>query len=120
MRQEGGGRRMTKSEFSDNRFAHAVDALLWVSPSGEHLDNAANYKAVKQWLGERAQAVERLHALVDAVLSVGSWRQHPSVAAPLLEAVVFLDWLAGNRDSAEVLFDKGEGQGGGDAETSEE
>jgi hypothetical protein len=90
--------------FSDSRFAQAVDALLWISPSGERLDNAANYEAVKWWLEERGQAIEKLNIVVDAVLPTGCWREHPQLAGPLLEAVLFQDWLGGNRGSLQGLF----------------
>jgi hypothetical protein len=89
--------------FNDSRFAQAVDALLWISPSGEP-DNKANFQAVKWWLEERGQAIEKLNGVVDAVLPTGCWREHPQLAAPLLEAVLFLDWLGGDRDNLSELF----------------
>jgi hypothetical protein len=95
----------SNGNLSDTRFTQAIDALLWKSPSGEDRDNAANYKAVKWWLEERGRAIEKLKAVVDAVLPTGSWREHPQLAAPLLEAVLFLDWLGGDRDTLSKLFE---------------
>ncbi|HEX7004966.1 MAG TPA: hypothetical protein VF168_12345 [Trueperaceae bacterium] len=94
---------------NDTGFAHAVDALLWISPSGDDLDNSANYKAVAWSLEERKLAVEKLRDLVSGVLPSGTWRTHPELAAPLLEAHLFLDWLNGDGDSLGKLFADEEG-----------
>jgi hypothetical protein len=93
--------------FSDERFAQAIDALLWVSPS-EDPDNSENFRAVKWWLEERGEAIAKLDTLVAAAVRAAPWRDHPELAAPLLEALLFVEWVSGNREDIGQLFGKGE------------
>ncbi|MEX2534143.1 MAG: hypothetical protein WD273_00965 [Trueperaceae bacterium] len=80
---------------SDQEFAEAVDALLWIGPSGDMRDNGANLEAVRWSLDERRRAIDLLHELLDALLPMYLWRDHPQVAKPLLEAFLFVQEQSG-------------------------
>ena len=85
----------------DSEFALRVDALLWLSPSGERRDNRENYKAVSGTLDELERANGLLHDLVETLVPLYTWRQHPQLAVPLLEALLFSEASAGQRSTLE-------------------
>jgi hypothetical protein len=82
----------------DFEFATAVDAALWMSPSGDDRDNRANLSAVKWSLEERRRAIELLDDLLAALLPLFPWRQNAQLASPMLEALIFVDEQAGGRE----------------------
>ena len=94
-------RERTKEAMTDSEFARRIDALLWLGPSGEARDNAENYRAVSGTLGEFERATGLLHNLVETLVPLHGWREHPQLAAPLLEALLFTEVLAGQRVSPE-------------------
>jgi hypothetical protein len=79
----------------DRDFANAVDAALWISPSGKMRDNAANLHAVRSSLEERRRAIDLLHGLLAALLPLYPWRKHGGVAPALLEALLFVQEQGG-------------------------
>jgi hypothetical protein len=82
---------------TDTEFAEAVDARLWISSSGELRNNVENYKAVHWSLEELDQAVALLHDLVETLVSLKTWRQHPQLAIHVLEALLFTEEQSGQR-----------------------
>ena len=90
-------RERDKEVMTDSEFARRIDALLWLGPSGEARDNAGNYQAVSGTLGELERATGLLHDLVETLVPLRDWREHPQLAAPLLEALLFTEALAGQR-----------------------
>ena len=86
---------------TDSEFALGVDALLWLSPSGERRDNRENYRAVSGTLDELERASGLLHDLVETLVPLYTWRQHPQLAVPLLEALLFSEASAGQRSVPE-------------------
>ena len=87
---------------TDSDFAVGVDELLWVTPSGRARNNVENFQAVGWSLEELEKATQLLHDLVDTLVSLSSWREHPQLAAPLLEALLFTETQAGQRDIPEL------------------
>jgi hypothetical protein len=83
---------------TDTEFAEAVDARLWVFPSGEMRDNEENYIAVEGTLQERSQAIGFLHDLVEALLPLYPWREHPELARPVLESLLFVEEQSSQRE----------------------
>ncbi|CAN5796916.1 hypothetical protein BH24DEI2_BH24DEI2_03210 [soil metagenome] len=86
---------------TDTDFAVSVDALLWVTPLGKHRDNAENFKAVGWSLEELETSAQLLNDLLDHLIALTSWREHPQLAAPVLEALLFTEALAGQRETPE-------------------
>jgi hypothetical protein len=83
---------------NDFEFAAAVDAALWISPSGDGRDNRTNFRAVMWSLEERRLAIELLDDLLAVLLPLFPWREHAQLASPLLEALIFVDEQAGGRE----------------------
>lgn len=73
---------------SDTELALALDAYLWIAPSGETRDNAVNLKAVKDRLEEGEEAFGALKNLTDALLPSRLWHGQARVAQTLLEALL--------------------------------
>jgi hypothetical protein len=80
---------------SDVEFAEAVDAVLWIGPSGLMRDNSTNLEAVKWSLEERGLALSHLRELLATLLPLRIWRDHERAAPPLLEALLFVQEQAG-------------------------
>ena len=94
-------RRSIGERMTDSEFALSIDALLWISPSGEARDNRENYHAVSGTLDEFERATGLLHNLVETLVPLHSWREHPQLAGPLLEALLFSEASAGQRSALE-------------------
>lgn len=73
---------------NDTDLAVALDACLWITPSGEARDNAVNLQAVKDRLEEGEEAFGALKDLTDALLPSRLWQGQARVAQALLEALV--------------------------------
>ena len=80
---------------TDTEFAVAIDARLWVSPSGEMRNNAENYRAVDESLEDLKTALEFLQDLLERLIRLQSWRTFPQLAAPVLEALLFVQDIVG-------------------------
>ena len=80
---------------TDTEFALAIDARLWVSPSGEMRNNTENYRAVDESLKDLAAARELLQDLLEHLIRLQSWRTFPQLAAPILEALLFVQDIVG-------------------------
>ena len=97
----GGVREGKRSEpsapahLTDTEFAVAVDARLWVSPSGEMRNNTENYRAVDDALEDRDDALKLLQHLLERLIRLQSWRTFPQLAAPVLEALLFVQDIVG-------------------------
>ncbi|HEX7005385.1 MAG TPA: hypothetical protein VF168_14465 [Trueperaceae bacterium] len=83
---------------SDDEFAEAVDALLWIGPSGESRDNRANLLAIGWTIEERKRGLELIGALLRSILPIRLWRDHRELAVPLLEALLFLQEQGASSD----------------------
>jgi hypothetical protein len=84
----------------DRDFASAVDAALWITPSGDMRDNGANLVAVRSSLEERRRAIDLLHGLLNVLLPVYLWRLHEQLASPVLEALLFVQEQSGGQEFA--------------------
>lgn len=84
----------------DTELAEAIDALLWIGPSGDMRDNAANLEAVRWSLEERTRGLGLLRELLGAVLPLYLWREFDQLAAPLLEALLFVQEQSGTHEFA--------------------
>ncbi|MEX2540763.1 MAG: hypothetical protein WD314_03110 [Trueperaceae bacterium] len=84
----------------DRDFANAVDAALWISPSGASRDNGANLAAVRSSIEERSRAIVLLNELLVALLPLYLWRSHVHMAPPILEALLFVQEQAGGQELA--------------------
>jgi hypothetical protein len=82
----------------DRDFASAVDAALWITPSGHMRDNGANLVAVRSSLEERRRAIDLLHGLLNVLLPVYLWRLHEQLASPVLEALLFVQEQGGGQE----------------------
>jgi hypothetical protein len=82
----------------DRDFASAVDAALWISPSGHMRDNSANLVAVRSLLEERRRAIDLLHDLLNVLLPRRLWRIHAQLASPTLEALLFVQEQGGGQE----------------------
>ena len=80
---------------TDTEFALAIDARLWVSPSGEMRNNTENYRAIDDWLTELDDARKVLQNLLERLIRLQSWRTFPQLAVPILEALLFIQDIVG-------------------------
>ena len=85
----------TPIPMTDTEFAVAVDAKLWVSPSGNIRNNTENYRAVDDALEDRDTALKLLQDLLERLIRLQSWRTFPQLAAPILEALLFVQDIVG-------------------------
>ena len=80
---------------TDTEFAVAVDARLWVSPSGNMRNNTENYRAVDDALEDRDIALKLLRDQLERLIRLQSWHTFPQLAAPILEALLFIQDIVG-------------------------
>ena len=106
VQEEGGSKPSASALLTDTEFALAIDARLWVSPSGEMRNNSENYKAVDEWLTDLAAARKLLQDLLEHLIRLQSWRTFPQLAIPILEALLFVQDIVGQIASSEPTYIK--------------